>query len=96
MALQQHLVRAADSAPAITYGGAAGTIAFWGLNVSEICAIISTLVAVIGLGMQIWLASKRLRAVERSQGVTKKVVSAIAESHRTVAGKIETLEKPGD
>lgn len=53
--------RVADAAPVATYGGGAASVAFWGLQVNEICAIISTLVAVIGLALQIYVSWHRMR-----------------------------------
>jgi uncharacterized membrane protein len=49
----------ASHAQLVTYAGSGATLVFWGLHVNEICAVISTAVAVIGLGMQIWNAWRR-------------------------------------
>lgn len=49
----------AENAPVATYGGGAATVAFWGLQVNEICAIISTAVAVMGLLLQAYVAFQR-------------------------------------
>jgi hypothetical protein len=57
-----------DSAPIATYGGGAASVAFWGLQVNEICAIISTIVAVIGLALQIYVSWHRMR---RSKALDK-------------------------
>lgn len=37
------------------YGGAAATLGFWGLHVSDVCAIVSTVVAVLGFGLQCYV-----------------------------------------
>lgn len=53
--MNQHIAKAVETAaPVVTYSGTAATLTFWGLQISDICAIISTAVAVIGLGLQIW------------------------------------------
>lgn len=49
----------AENAHVATYGGGAASVAFWGLHVNEICAIISTVVAVMGLILQVYLACKK-------------------------------------
>lgn len=82
-----------DNAPVVTYGGTAASVVFWGLQVNEICAIISTVIAILGLGLQFYLAMHRIRRLEHAQGATVAVVSAIAGSQREVASKVENLEK---
>lgn len=89
----QTVSKIADAAPAATYGAAAGSVVFWGLQVNEICAIVSTLIAFIGLGLQFWLAMHRIRKLERAQGVTAKVVSGVSIAQREVAKKVDNLEK---
>lgn len=82
--MSQHLVKVADNAPAATYGGAAATLTFWGLHAAEICMIISTLVSVIGLGLQLYLAFHRIRKLEKQEQRTKTVIAAVAESTRAL------------
>ena len=58
----QHVVDAITAhANVATYAGAATSLVFWGLHVNEICAIISTAVAVAGLCLQIYSAIQRRR-----------------------------------
>lgn len=49
----------ADHANVATYGGGAASVAFWGLHVNEVCAIVSTVVAVLGFGLQCLMAWRR-------------------------------------
>lgn len=81
-----------DSAPVATYSSAAASVAFWGMHVNEICAVVSTLIALIGLGLQFYLVMHRLRRVERVQSATVQVVSAVAGSQREVAKRVDNLE----
>lgn len=53
------LHKLADSGHVATYGGAGATIVFKGLHVNEVCAIISTAVAVIGLILQVYMAWRK-------------------------------------
>lgn len=91
----QTIQRIADASPAATYGGTAASIVFWGLNVNEVCAILSTMIAFAGLALQFFLASKRIRALEQSQGTTQTVVEAVAESHRALDEKVTNIAKTG-
>lgn len=95
MAPHHPLVKLAENAPGVTYGGATASIALWGLHISEICVIVSTLVSVLGLALQIWLATYRIRRLERGHSHTE-AVKAIAKSHRALDAKVETIEKTGD
>lgn len=83
----------ADAAPVATYGGAAASVTFWGLQVSEVCAIISTLVAIIGLGLQFWVAARRIKKLERQHAATELVIGAVAESALGVSERVDSLEK---
>ena len=57
---QDAIAKSAEhAAPIITYAGGGASILFWGIQVNEICAIISTAVAVCGLGLQLYLAWRR-------------------------------------
>lgn len=88
--MDQHLGKIADAAPTATYGGAAASVAFWGLHISEICVILSTLVSVLGFGLQLFLAMHRLKKLEKRQDAQATVVEAVAESHRALdAGKAD-------
>lgn len=60
--MDQHFVKAAEhAAPIATVGGAGSTIVFWGLHVNEVCAIISTAIAAMGLALQCYLAWRKHR-----------------------------------
>lgn len=60
--MDQHFIKAAEHvAPVVTVGGSASTLVFWGLHVNELCAIISTAVAVMGLCLQGYLAWRKHR-----------------------------------
>lgn len=45
----------------VTIGASLSSIAFWGLNVNEICAIISTLTAVCSFAFQVYSARRKRR-----------------------------------
>lgn len=85
--------RLADTAPAITVGSSAATVAFWGLQVNEICAIISTVIALIGLLLQVFLAVRRIKKLERQQNATQLAVGAVAHSTQGVAKRVDVIEK---
>lgn len=85
----------AENANVATYGGAVASVTFWGLQVSEICAIISTLVAIIGLGLQFWVASRRIKKLESQARVTKTVIGAVAQSNQDTAKRVDVIEKAG-
>lgn len=48
------------------YGGAGGGIVVWGLQLSDLAAIVSALVAVVGLLVHIWASVKRDRRAEEA------------------------------
>lgn len=96
MAPHHPLVKLAENAPGATYGGATASIALWGLHISEICVIVSTLVSVLGLALQIWLATYRIRRLERGHSHTEVVVKAIAQANRALDAKVDNIEKTGD
>lgn len=52
---------ATNNAPAITYTGATSTLVFWGLHISDMAAIVSTLCAVAGVLLQIYVVFRRNR-----------------------------------
>jgi len=55
-----------DPAP-VTYAGAAGSIAIWGLQLPDILALLSTAVAVGGLLMQVYQAWQTSKAIRRNR-----------------------------
>lgn len=82
--MNTHVLKIADNAPVATYGGAAATLTFWGAHAAEICMVVSTLVSVLGLALQLYLAFHRIRRLEKQEGRTHKVIEAVAESVRAV------------
>lgn len=94
--IQQHIIRAAGNAAPVTYGGAATTAVFWGLHVSDICMIVSTLVTLCAFALQLYLAMHRLRRLERAQDATKLAVGAVSQSTQGVAARVAAIEKAAD
>jgi hypothetical protein len=87
--VNEQVLKVAESAPVATFGGAAATLTFWGLHVNEICAIISVLIA--GLSLQIWLAFRRVKKLEKGLARNNTVTVAQAEAVRVVDKKLDTL-----
>lgn len=85
--IQQHLQRAYDNAPSITYTGAGSSIVLWGLHVSDIGVIVSCIVAVLGLALQYYVAFRRIRILEHGQAASNTVTAAMAEAQRAQAIK---------
>lgn len=94
--IQQHIIKAAENAAPVTYGGATATAVFWGLHVSDICMIVSTLVTLCGFGLQMFIALHRLRRLERAQDATKLAVGAVSHSAQGVAARVEAIEKAAE
>lgn len=94
--MQPHILRAAENSPAITLGAGATTAVFWGLHVSEICMILSTLATVCGLGLQVFLAFHRIRRLEKGSAASIKVISALTQTNRDIATKVDNITKSGD
>lgn len=70
--MQQHIAKVLESGPTVTYTGAGSTLVFWGLHISDIAAIISTLCAVIGVGLQIYVVFRRNRHKQWLSAAEKK------------------------
>lgn len=70
--MQQHITKVLESGPTVTYAGAGSTLVFWGLHISDIAAIISTLCAVIGVGLQIYVVFRRNRHKQWLNAAEKK------------------------
>lgn len=70
--MQQHVAKVLESGPGITYAGAGSTLVFWGLHLSDIAAIVSTLCAVIGVGLQIYVVFRRNRRKQWHHDTEKK------------------------
>lgn len=66
-----------QSAAPVTYGAVTSTFVFWGLQISDVAAIVSAVVAVLGLLVHIWaLVRKERRATEQHRLVMEKLHSA--------------------
>lgn len=84
-----HIISKADPShvpAAFTAGAGSTTLVFWGLHVSDICMILSTLCTVAGLALQFWLAMNRIRKLEKKQDAHIEVTAA-------VAGAVRVLDK---
>lgn len=84
--IAHHISKFSDgSQPAVyTVGAGTATALFWGLHVSDICMILSTLATICGLALQFWLAMGRIRRLEQRQANHVDVTRAVAEAVRTV------------
>lgn len=94
--IQQHIIKAAENSPVVTYTGAGVTVLFWGLHLSDVCMILSTLATLCGVALQVVLALHRIRRIERQQDATKLVVGAVARSTAGVAARVEAIEKAAE
>lgn len=52
-------------APALTYGGATSAVTMYGLSLGDMGVIVSMVCAVIGVGLQIYVAREKVRAIRR-------------------------------
>lgn len=90
--ITQHIHRiVGDNAPAITYTGAGASVVFWGLHVSDICMIVSTLATVCGVLLQIFIALHRIRRLEKGQDAQKVVTASLAKSARELDKKVDAV-----
>lgn len=58
---------AMDAAPAATYTAGGTTLVLWGLHISDIAVIVSTLATVFGVALQFYVALHRIRTLEKAQ-----------------------------
>lgn len=63
--LQPH--RVMEHAAVVTYGSAGTTFVFLGLHVNEIAAIVSACCALVGVGLQAYVAITKIRLMRRSK-----------------------------
>lgn len=82
-----------NAATVTTFAGTSATVLFWGLHVSDIAVIMSAMASVCGVGLQFYLAIRRIRRLERAEVANVKVTSAMAESHRALNQKVETHDE---
>jgi hypothetical protein len=60
--MNANLTKVAENAAGFTYSAAGSTIIIWGLHISEIAAIVSTICAVCGLSLQVYVVLIRRKA----------------------------------
>lgn len=80
--IQHHIPTSPDAAAGMTYAAGAMTTVFWGLHVSDICMILSTLATLMGVLLQVFLATKRIHRLEHKAERTEKVIVAVAKGQR--------------
>lgn len=80
--IPHHITHTSDASLTLVAGST--TLVFWGLHVSDICMILSTLATLCGLGMQIYLAMRRISRLERRQDAHIEVTKAVSEAVRVV------------
>lgn len=87
--ITHHLSRFSETSQPAVYTASAGTVTavFWGLHVSDICMILSTLATLCGLALQFYLAMGRIRRLERRQETHIEVTKAVAGAVRVVDKK---------
>jgi hypothetical protein len=63
-----------------TYSGATAAAVFWGLQISDVGVIVSTLIAVLGFGVHVWAHIRRERRdQERHRLVMEMMKSGTAQ-----------------
>lgn len=62
-----HFPRVTEPPTLMTLGGTASSFAFWGLHLSDIGVIVSSLASVCGVGLQFYVAMSRAKAAKRQQ-----------------------------
>lgn len=81
-----------DNPVVLTYGAVPVTITFWGLRISDWAVLISAFAAVLGVVLQFYVSMRRLHMLEHEAAASKKVVAAVSEAQRVVAGKVDAIE----
>jgi len=95
--IQHQIPPTPDSAAlGVTYVGGAATALFWGLKVSDLCMMLSTLATLMGLGLQIFLATRRLRRLEHRQEKVAHVATTVTHRLKAHVAKDETDEGTSD
>lgn len=64
-----------NSAPTVTFAGGTSAILFWGLHVSDIAVICSSLATILGVVLQFYMVLHRMRIMEQQQ-VAQSITSA--------------------
>ncbi len=91
--IPHHAIPTQDANAALaTLSAGAATAMFWGLKVSDICMILSTLATFLGLGFQIFLAMRRIHRLEHRQETHIVVTEALSESHRVLDKNLREKE----
>lgn len=93
--IAHHISRMADTSQPVVFTAGAGTATalFWGLHVSDVCMILSTLATVCGLLLQFWLAMGRIRRLEHRQDAHIRVTESVAQAVRVVDKNQKDSEK---
>lgn len=86
------LALAGENPVVLTYGATLGAVTCWGLRISDWAVLISAFAAVLGVLLQFYVSMRRLRLLEHEAASSKKVVTAVAEATRVVAGKVDAIE----
>jgi hypothetical protein len=85
-----------DGVVGITYASGAATAVFWGLKVSDICMIMSTLATFLGLALQVFLAMRRIHRLEHRQEQVSHVAVVTAKKFKTHAETDKQRETEND
>ena len=103
--IQAHVDAALDHAPILTFGSASTTFLFWGLHVSEIGIIVSSLAAVCGVILQTYMvmrsvrnekmrqievAAETVRAAAALAKETARLAASLARDTRSTAADLKT------
>ena len=90
------MIREVDTpAQVAMYGGSASAITVWGLQLSELAAIISALVAVIGLIVHIWATMRKDRRAEEAHRLEMEGLRNGA-THLSAGGAEENRKTSGE
>lgn len=79
-----------DTVAGVTYTAGVTTAVFWGLKVSDICMILSTLATVLGVCLQIFLAVRRVRVLEEKQRAAEE---RVARATREMFDRVKASDK---
>ena len=88
--IQARVEAALQSAPVLTFGGAGSSFFFWGLHISEVGVIVSSLAAVCGVLLQTYVVirsvrNEKLRQIEIAAETVRAAASLAKETARLAA-----------
>lgn len=78
--INQHVAQYSNGA---LYGGTASAFTLWGLNLSELGVIVSALVAVVGLGLQLYVMLRRERREREYHKVRMETLTSDTQGSRS-------------